>query len=96
MIGRATVFPVSILSLFFLAITFHSIGGEQVGVSKHTKIDHERIRVNNELAKKVDQDIAKLRDYGEEKDDETDYCTENPDEPEYNSIYPNDEDGTIT
>lgn len=96
MIGRATVFPVTILSLFFQTISLHSIGGEHVGVSQQTKIDHERIRVYNELAKKVDQDIAKLRYYEEEKADETDYCTENPDEPECNSISPSDVDGTIT
>ena len=96
MIGRATVFPVTILSLFFLSISLHSIGGEHVGVSQQTKIDHKRIRGNNELAKKVDRDITKLRDDKEEKADETDYCTENPDEPECNSESPNDVDETIT
>ena len=96
MIGWATVFPVTILSLFFLTISLHSIGGEHVGVAQQTKIDHERIRVSNDFAKKVDQDIAKLRDYEEEKADETDHCTENPDEPECNSISPSDVDGTIT
>ena len=96
MIGRARVFLVTILSLFFLSISLHSIGGEHLRVSQQTKIDHERIRGNNELAKKVDRDITKLRDDEEETADETDYCTENPDEPECNSESPNYLDKTIT
>ena len=96
MIVWATVFSVTNLSLFYLIISLHSIGGDHVVVSQQTKTDHERIRVNTELVKKVDQDITKLRDDREQTADDTNYCTENPDEPECNSKSPSDEDETIT
>ena len=96
MIRRATGFPVTILLLFLLTISLQLIGGEYVGVSQQNKNGHERIQANNDFAIKVDQDIAKLRDDEEEKAGETDYCTENPSEPECNSKSPSDEDETTT
>ena len=96
MLRRAMIPSLIILVSVSLTLSLHTVEGERSKMSNEENIENWRVQELIQSAINVDQDIIKQRDEEEVQVVETDYCDENSDEPECNSISPDEvEDKTI-
>ena len=96
MLRRAMIPSLIILVSVSLTLSLHKVEGERSKMSNEENIENWRVQELIQSAINVDQDIIKQRDEEEVQVVETDYCDENSDEPECNSISPDEvEDKTI-